>query len=420
MKFPTKTAEDPSLASTADIVVDLDAMVGSLTIALGIGSDRSLQNRLRKISGAAEGKPFAVSQLHSPGWLEIENGRTKSKRKPTDGIPSIDLDDAMERDSDLASAVEAAALKQSVMRQATQMLAPLLKTPSRHQFRTLFDSAPLLEHLAYSAATRIASLLDVLRPDVIADVSAGTPARRKLAIKSYWSSMHTMANMYLLASDPEAGAWLTDMAKQLAWKVWTPSFPLVRERTVWMAACAARSVIAFGEGVVENYLTALSTAEHSMKAFDALYGLTAIALAIPHSARPLEKELRSLRAILDRREVQDRSYFELAYEDAITLIAGSFGSQDSPPEYAALGWDKKPGRGLATRAAFCQDPAAIMPSRRLLGFIALPRIIATRPEDFFSVANSAHGVASEFDMANTIMHAWSPSRARDRSGATIH
>jgi hypothetical protein len=72
MKFPTKTAEDPSLASTADIVVDLDAMVGSLTIALGIGSDRSLQNRLRKISGAAEGKPFAVSQLHSPGWLEIE------------------------------------------------------------------------------------------------------------------------------------------------------------------------------------------------------------------------------------------------------------------------------------------------------------------------------------------------------------
>lgn len=420
MKFPNKTPENSAVSSTSEVVIDLDAMVGSLTIALGIESDRSLQNKLRKISGAAEDKPFAVSQLHSPAWLEVGGGKVQSRRKLPDGIPGVDLDEAMERDSDLANAIETAAIKRSVMSHATQMLEPLLKTPSRQQFRQLLDSAPVLEHLAYSAATRIASLLDALRRDVLADLTAGTPARRKLAVKSYWSSMHTMANMYLLASEPEAGAWLSDMAKQIAWKVWTPSFPLIRERTVWTAACAARSVTAFGEGVVEKYLTALSTAEHSMKAFDALFGLTAVALTIPHTARPIEKELRSLRTILDRRQVHDQSYFELAYKDATALVAGLRSPEETSQECAALGWDRKPGQGLATRAAFCQDPAAIMPSRRLLGFVVLPRIIATQPEDFFPVVTGAHQIVSETEMANAVMHAWSPERTAGASGATIH
>ena len=49
-------------------------------------------------------------------------------------------------------------------------------------------------------------------------------------------------------------------------------FPLMRERTVWLAACAGRSAVAFGEPAIGQYLATLSKAEHPMKAFDALFG----------------------------------------------------------------------------------------------------------------------------------------------------
>ena len=65
---------------------------------------------------------------------------------------------------------------------------------------------------------------------------------------------------------------------QFDWINWTPTFTLLRERTVWLAACAARSAAAFGEPVVERYLSPLGRASHPFKIFDALFGLTAIAL----------------------------------------------------------------------------------------------------------------------------------------------
>ena len=69
--------------------------------------------------------------------------------------------------------------------------------------------------------------------------------------------------------------WLNVMASQFSWTMWTPTFPLLRERTAWLAACAARPALAFGEPVIGRYLAALSKAEHPMKAFDALFGLVA-------------------------------------------------------------------------------------------------------------------------------------------------
>jgi hypothetical protein len=37
------------------------------------------------------------------------------------------------------------------------------------------------------------------------------------------------------------------MADQFVWEQWTPTFALVRERTIWLAARAARLAAAFGE-----------------------------------------------------------------------------------------------------------------------------------------------------------------------------
>jgi hypothetical protein len=56
---------------------------------------------------------------------------------------------------------------------------------------------------------------------------------------------------------------------------------------MWLAACAARSAAAFGEPVADKYWRKLSATTRAMKAFDALYGLTSIALSEPSIGRSI-------------------------------------------------------------------------------------------------------------------------------------
>ncbi|GLR90541.1 hypothetical protein GCM10007857_72560 [Bradyrhizobium iriomotense] len=81
--------------------------------------------------------------------------------------------------------------------------------------------------------------MDAIRYDILK--SKMNEAR----LAQYWMAMHAMGNAILLSSAPEANPWLSDMAKRIQWVSWTPTFPLLRERTLWLAACAARSAIAF-------------------------------------------------------------------------------------------------------------------------------------------------------------------------------
>src|SRR5260370_27122219 len=90
--------------------------------------------------------------------------------------------------------------------------------------------------------------------------------------------MDVMAHLVFHASEPGAGSWLGEMARQFHWNSWTPSFPFLRERTMWLATCAARSAIAFGTSVLDRYVGVLAAAAHATKVFDAPFGLTALAL----------------------------------------------------------------------------------------------------------------------------------------------
>jgi hypothetical protein len=161
-------------------------------------------------------------------------------------------------------------------------------------FGRLIEWFPVLEHLAYRRATRIGSLVDAIRYNIVeSKVKDLKESEARLA--QYWVAMHAMANTILLSSAPEANPWLSDMVKEIQWILWTPTFPLLRERTLWLAASAARSAIAFGHDVVEKYLRLVSHATHPVKVFDALYGLSAIALADVDAARTVLAELRSLK-----------------------------------------------------------------------------------------------------------------------------
>jgi len=162
--------------------------------------------------------------------------------------------------------------------------------PSREQYTVLRHWSPLLEQLAYKSGARLSILLDLLRPEIKENLTADAEkAHPQLYL--YWSALHVMANLILLASDAECRPWLDEMASRLSWAMWTPTFPLLRERTVWLAACAARSAVAFGEPVIGQYLATLSKAAHPMKAFDALFGLVAIALGREVAADSILSEI---------------------------------------------------------------------------------------------------------------------------------
>ena len=81
------------------------------------------------------------------------------------------------------------------------------------------------------------------------------------------------------------------MARSFEWTNWTPSFPLTRERTVWLAAAAAKSAAALGPDVIEPYLRALAEGRHAYKVFDTLFGLTSIALAHDRVLTPIAKAI---------------------------------------------------------------------------------------------------------------------------------
>src|SRR5258708_24324867 len=263
----------------AFIAADRAEMVKALAIAIAIESDGSLQAQLRKLARASDGRPFMVTQLGSRAWLKLEDDRGITvHRGRVDGLKSVDLALALASNPSLTDALKRA-VSRSALAAANKLLDPMWEMdaiPSREQYAVLHRWSPLLEQLAYKSGTRLSTLLDLLRPEIRRNLAEGENVGPQLY--TYWSALHVTANLIMLASDAQSRPWLNDMASQLSWAMWTPTFPLLRERTVWLAACAARSAVAFGEPVIGQYLATLSKTEHPMKAFGALFRLVSIAL----------------------------------------------------------------------------------------------------------------------------------------------
>jgi hypothetical protein len=173
------------------------------------------------------------------------------------------------------------------------------------------------------------------------------------------------------------------MARQVDWVNWTPTFTLLRERTTWLAACAARSAAAFGQSVIHGYLSKLEEASHPFKAFDALFGLAAIALGQPGLSTSIAAEVRLLQRLADAGGRSSSPYIRHAYADAIAVIEGTADWAGSDAEeIEALGWTPETPTGLATELALRTDPAIITQSGHLLAFLILPVVFATPVAQF--------------------------------------
>jgi hypothetical protein len=204
---------------------------------------------------------------------------------------------------------------------------------------------------------RILHVIDALRSVVRLELKGATRSSAT-SLHTYWQLVHALGQLTLLASSNEARPWLSSMATSFVWENWTPSFVLLRERTFWLAAIAARSAAAF------------------IMVFDALFGLTAIALANPSLKTPILTELNGLRNA-NLALTRDHAVYLISYESAVRVLSG-------PPveqrEFRELHWRGGSVKGMATRPALIGDPTALSASGEYLGFSMLPFVV-DRPHD---------------------------------------
>ena len=377
-------------------------MVTQLAVALSITRDARLRGRLGEIAGINPGQEFLIGQLKSQSWLRVGGHGYAVERKRKDGLSAIDIDEVRQTLPELERSLQASMQRTRALTDAYNILEPLFQpspVQSRSNFNAIFKWAPLLEQMAYKAAMRVLHVIDTLRTVVRLELS-GAPGIGATSLQTYWQLIHALAQLTLLASSNEARPWLADMANSFVWESWTPSFGLLRERTFWLSAIAARSAAAFGDPVVEGYLRRLSQAKHPMMVFDALFGLTAIALASPSSKAAILAELNGLRDS-NLALTRDHEVYLISYESAVRVLSG-------PPidqrEFNELHWRSCSAKGMATRPALIGDPTALSASGEYLGFSMLPFVVHSSYDEHFATY-SEKGV-SRGKIATAFRRAW--------------
>jgi len=334
-----------------------------------------------EIAAVDPGQEFLIGQLKDQAWLKVGGLGYTVDRKRQAGLPVINLDELLCTQSEFERSLQDSMHRTYAMRDAYKILEPVFEPSpiqSRSNFDEIFKWAPLLEQVAYKSAMRVLHVLDTLRSVVRHELS-GTSGRDATSLQAYWQLVHALGQLILVASSNEARPWLEDMANSFVWETWTPSFVLLRERTFWLAAVAARSAAAFGESAVEGYLRRLSQAKHPMMIFDALFGLSAIALANPASKATIFAELLRLRDG-NLAVARDHSVFLISFESAVRILSRSRGGHR---EFRELHWHAGSAKGMATRAAFIGDPTALSASGEYLGFSMLPFVVDSPYDEHF-------------------------------------
>src|SRR5712672_14086 len=324
-------------------------MVMRLAEAMTITRDASLRERLAEIVAIDKAREFLIGRSKNQSWLKVGGCGYAVYRGRQAGLPAIDLDEGIRTRPEFERSLQVSMQRTGAVKDAYNVLEPVFEpsvVQSRANFHEIFEWAPLLEQLSYKAAMRVLQVLDTLRSVVRFELS-GTAGVAATSLRAYWQLVHALGQLILLASSSDSRPWLADMANSFVWQNWTPSFVLLRERTFWLAAIAARSASAFGESVVEGYLRRLSHARHPMMVFDALFGLTAIGLANPLSKARILAELHGMRDA-SLALTRDHSVYLISYESAARVLSG-------PPveqrEFRELHWRAGSPKGMATRPA---------------------------------------------------------------------
>ncbi len=162
-------------------------------------------------------------------------------------------------------------------------------------FTALHRWAPIFALRGYRHTVTLQAVFDLGRARLVDGPTAAE-------LRPYWERVHLLGHLTVLAAAAEPADWLAEMAQTFAWRAWTPSFPLVRERILRLAVRGGWASARFGLGVVAPYLQRLATGQ-PLHAFDAALGLVSIATVHAAERRAIGGELA---AILRARESAGR------------------------------------------------------------------------------------------------------------------
>ncbi|MGE3992085.1 hypothetical protein, partial [Pseudorhodoplanes sp.] len=320
-------------------------LIATLSAALALERDVRLLQAVRVAGKLKPEEHFAIGQRGGPSLI-VNGGKVSPHRRKPDGLPLVDTAAFARDGGPIAHVFRAALIETSASTDATELISSLYapQLPLRRQIRKVLEWAPILEKAAYAAGAALCASLDDIRATVVSGRLDRENERGDLMV--YWWQALAFGNLTLITTSPQARHWLVEMAEQFEWINWTPTFPLVRERSLWLAACAARSVAAFGEPVIEKYWKVLATAREAFTVFDALFGLVAIGLAHPGVAPAILIELKLRRRLLN----EPKGIVPIAYDDAIGTLAGERKSEQKEVlDLAGIAWRPKSSRGLVTR-----------------------------------------------------------------------
>ncbi len=414
MSSPNR-AEDLSKA-----VGDLNEVVAAVAIASTLDQDSALRRKLRRFADCPDDQPLNLELPVGSAGLQLRPDGSLHPVRAGEVEATTNFDALILENPDLQHMIELA--RPRITENVRAAILPFLfpgALPSREEFIRLERWAPLIEVPAYRFSARAVGELNSWRASAL--VEAQEDIRDKeTVLEKYYALTHTVAHLTLLCSGPGATPWLSDMAKSISWTSWTPTFPLVRERTLWLAAAAARSAIAFGAEVVDRYVDVLGRATHVTQLFDALFGLTAIGLSDRNVRDRIAGHIAAEENVATRRLMIGAEFAEAAYRSATNCLSLSEG--DAPDDHDfldRLSWRPASLRGLGTPEAFRLDPTDIDETGQMIGFRALPHILRAKIPFHYPVRPRAHAplLPALEEMPGLLTRAWGTQGQTPR---TIH
>jgi hypothetical protein len=404
-------------ATASGHAADIAEIILIVTIAQAIEADAELRAALRRAAGCPPDQSLVVQLPNVPAALEIsgvlEIGaddvlrplRTREKA----GTPQFET--LVAENAELKARVAKVGAQAELTAQAlfNDFLLPG-SLPSRATFEAVFRWSPLIEGSAYRFAARATSTLDEWRSAAKSEVERGISAPETV-IALYYPLSYTMAHFSMLSSERGAAAWLADMALSFEWINWTPTFALLRERTVWLAAAAAKSAAAFGPDVIDRYLSVVAGSRHAYKLFDALFGLAAIALAHDHILDPITKAISAAQEASSSRIIAGADLAPSMFRSVLGALRRWRDDRSADPvALRRLGWDAGASIGLATRQAFRLDPSEIDARGEVLGFGALPAIMHAPPGGHYPRRSPPQSplLPQRHELPGILSRAWGP------------
>jgi hypothetical protein len=380
-------------------------MFETISLCLILEGDEVVQRSIHP-----EGGRFCVRPGARPIWIEVGAGLPGVvHRSRPEMLTELALFSSGPGDQSRANAIRWSRDRGLAEKRASLMLASyasMSEMPGRHSVDTIMQWAPALEIPAYAAATSISALLDRERQQLFSNRPRGeqiaAAARRR-----HWKLVNLMGRLTILSTPPEARYWLSDMATSFEWISWTPTWPLLRERSLWLATVAARSAASFGVAMTDRYFEALGHARNPMKIFDALFGLSAIALGSRSHCNKILREMRRSIARLESRGALSEPTVRLAADQA-TEILQEPDAATQRSELALIEFGMR--QSLFTTAILASDGANPSKLSGHPAFTALPFALESEVLRFFPMVNSRraglHLGLSDSDIKTLISRAW--------------